>query len=154
MSNDMWKTQILKAIDEAYDGTGGVYMDKGTNLVAELKALSGEQASTILPGAGNSVANQIQHLLITVDAHEPQFVGGEYPDIDWGSEWGEVHLSDDQWQAMVNEYEATHAKFTSWISEPTVAEDEAYAAAAVMAAAHMAYHAGQIRHAAAYAATK
>lgn len=154
MSNEVWKTQIVKAIDDAYDGTGGVYLDPNTNIIAELKALTGEQASTVLPGAGNSVVNQIRHLLITVDAHEPQFTGGETPDLDWGSEWAETRVTDAEWQALVREYEETHARFTSWISEPSVDEDDAFAAAAVMAATHMAYHAGQIRHATAYAATR
>lgn len=154
MSNEVWKEQIIKVISDAYDGSGGVYLDPGTNVVAELKALNGEQASTILPGAGNSVVNQIRHLLITVDAHEPQFNGGDQPDLDWGSEWKDTRLTDAEWQALVQEYEETHAKFTTWISDPVVAEDGAFAAAAMMAASHMAYHTGQIRHAAAYAANQ
>lgn len=154
MSNDAWKEQIIRVIKDAYDGSGGMYLDPGTNVVAELKALNGAQASSILPGAGNSVVNQIRHLLITVDAHEPQFNGSEQPDLDWGSEWKETQVTDAEWQALVNEYEETRAKFTQWISGPAVAEDDAFAAAAMMAASHMAYHTGQIRHAVAYAANQ
>lgn len=152
MSNEAWKEPIINALKDAYDGSGGVYLDPGTNVVAELKSLTGAQASTILPGAGNSVVNQIRHLLITVDAHEPQFTGGNQPDLDWGSEWKDTQVTDAEWQALVAEYEETRDKFTQWISAPAVAEDDAFAAAAVMAATHMAYHTGQIRHAAAYAA--
>lgn len=152
MSNETWKTHIVKAINEAYDGTGGVYLDSGTNLLAELTALTGAQASTVLPGAGNSVANQIRHLLTTVRMHEPQFNGGTYPDLDWGADWAEIHLNDNEWQELVASFAATREQLIGWVTSPTVEENDDYVGAAVMVVAHHAYHVGQIRHAAGYAA--
>ncbi len=152
MTNETWKTHIVKAINEAYDGSGGVYLDRGTNLLAELTALNGAQASTVLPGAGNSVANQIRHLLTTVKMHEPQFNGGDYPELDWGADWAEVTLGDNEWQELVATFAATREQLIRWVISPTVEENEEYAGAAVMVATHHAYHVGQIRHAAGYAA--
>lgn len=154
MSNELWKTAILKSIDESYDGTGGVYLDSGTNTLAELRALTGAQASTVLPGAGNSVANQVKHLLTTVEMHRPQFEGGEYPDLDWGADWDAVSLTDEEWEELVNQFAASRELLKGWVAQPTVAEDADYVAAAVMVAAHLAYHIGQIRHAAGYAASR
>lgn len=151
MSNDLWKTEILKAIDESYDGTGGVYLDSGTNTLDELKSLSGLQAGTVLPGAGNSAANQIKHLLTTVSMHKPQFEGGAYPELDWGADWDTTDLSDDDWQTIVDQFSATRDQLKRWIQNPVVAEDNAYAASAIMVVAHLSYHIGQIRHAVAYA---
>ncbi|MCA9833630.1 MAG: DinB family protein [Thermomicrobiales bacterium] len=151
MSNDLWKTEILKAIDESYDGTGGVYLDSGTNTLEELQSLTGNQASIVLPGAGNSVANQVKHLLTTVAIHKPQFEGGEYPDLDWGADWEATPLSDDEWQALVTTFAATREQLKNWVQNPVVAEDSAYAGAAIMVVAHLAYHIGQIRHGIGYA---
>lgn len=152
MSNELWKAAILKSVDESYDGTGGVYLDSGTNTLTELRALTGEQATKVLPGAGNSVANQVKHLLTTVQMHRPQFEGGEYPDLDWGADWDTVPLTDEEWADLVNQFAATRELLKGWITQPTVAEDAEYVAAAIMVVAHMAYHIGQIRHAAGYAA--
>lgn len=152
MSNEAWKKHIVDAINEAYDGSGGVYLDSGTNLLAELTALTGAQASIVLPGAGNSVANQIGHLLTTVRMHEPQFNGGDYPDLDWGADWDEIHLNDEEWQKRVHAFAATREHLINWVMSPTMDENDEYIGAAVMVATHHAYHVGQIRHAAAYAA--
>lgn len=154
MANELWKTAILKSIDESYDGTGSVYLDSGTNPLTELRALTGAQASMVLPGAGNSVANQVKHLLTTVEMHRPQFEGGDYPELDWEADWDTVSLGDDEWEALVNQFAATRELFRGWIAQPTVAEDADYVGAAVMAAAHLAYHIGQIRHAIGYVAHK
>ena len=152
MSNETWKKHIVNAINEAYDGTGGIYLDSGTNLLAELGALNGTQASTVLPGAGNSVANQVRHLLTTVRMHEPQFNGGDYPELDWGADWSEIDLSDPEWQELVKTFAATRETLIGWVTSPTVEENDDYVGAALMVATHHAYHVGQIRHAAGYAA--
>lgn len=152
MGNDMWKTNVMKAIDEAYDGTGGIYLDQGTDLLSELKAMSGEQASAVLPGAGNSVANQLRHLLTTVAMHEAQFCGTAYPELDWGADWQPVQLSDAEWHELVESYASTREQLKAWVTTPSVDEDNDYVYSAIMVATHLAYHVGQIRHAACYAA--
>lgn len=152
MGNEDWKNNVVKAIDEAYDGTGGIYLDQGTDLLAELKNLSGAQASTVLPGAGNSVANQLRHLLTTVAMHEAQFRGTPYPELDWGTDWQPVTLNDDEWQHLVEKYAATRDQLKQWVTSPSVDEDNDYIYSAIMVASHLAYHVGQIRHAAGYAA--
>lgn len=152
MGNEDWKNNVVKAIDEAYDGTGGIYLDQGTDLLAELKNLSGAQASTVLPGAGNSVANQLRHLLTTVAMHEAQFRGTPYPELDWGTDWQPVTLNDDEWQQLVEKYAATRDQLKQWVTSPSVDEDNDYIYSAIMVASHLAYHVGQIRHAAGYAA--
>ncbi len=152
MGNEDWKRNVVKAIDEAYDGTGGIYLDQNTDLLAELRKLSGAQASTVLPGAGNSVANQLRHLLTTVAMHEAQFRGTTYPDLDWGADWQPVTLGDEEWQELVEKYAATRTQLKEWVTSPSVDEDNDYIFAAIMVATHLAYHVGQIRHAASYAA--
>ena len=152
MGNEHWKENVVKAIDEAYDGTGRIYLDQGTDLLAELKNLSGEQASTVLPGAGNSVANQLRHLLTTVAMHEAQFRGTPYPELDWGADWQPVSLSDEEWQALIDQYAATREQLKEWVTSPSVDEDNDYIFSAIMVATHLAYHVGQIRHTASYAA--
>lgn len=152
MSNETWKTNVVKAIDEAYDGTGGIYLDQGTDLLTELRNLSGEQASTILPGAGNSVANQLKHLLTTVAMHEAQFRGTDYPDLDWGADWQPIALNDEEWQRLIDKYAATREQLREWVTTPSIDENNDYVYSAIMAATHLAYHVGQIRHAASYAA--
>lgn len=154
MGNEDWKKNVVKAIDEAYDGTGGIYLDQGTDLLAELKSLSGAQASTVLPGAGNSVANQLRHLLTTVAMHEAQFLGTPYPDLDWGTDWQPVTLNDEEWQELVGKYAATRDQLKQWVTSPSVDEDNDYIYSAIMVASHLAYHVGQIRHAASYATHK
>jgi hypothetical protein len=152
MGNEDWKMNVMKAIDEAYDGTGGIYLDPNTDLLAELRNLSGAQASTVLPGAGNSVANQLRHLLTTVAMHEAQFRGTPYPELDWGADWQPTALSDAEWHELVEKYAATRAQLKDWVTSPSVDEDNDYIFSAIMVATHLAYHVGQIRHTAAYAA--
>lgn len=142
-----WQQEILKTIDEACSGNQGIFLDAGTEPLAEVRQLTASQASTILPGAGNSVANQVQHLITTIAMHKAQFRGGDYPDMDWGAQ----PLTEQQWQDILTQLEESARNLKSWIAKPAVDQDQNYASAAVMAATHLAFHIGQIQHAAAYA---
>ncbi len=146
-----WQQEILKTIDEAFSGNQGIFLDSGTEPLAEVRTLTPEQASVQLPGAGNSVANQVQHLITTIAMHKAQFRGGEFPDMDWGADWDSQPLTGQQWQDILTQLEASAQNLKSWIAKPAVEQDQDYASAAVMAATHLAFHIGQIQHAAAYA---
>ena len=63
-------------------------------------------------------------------------------------------LNDEEWQALIAKYENTREQLKAWVTSPSVDEDNDYIAAAIMAATHLAYHVGQIRHAAGYAAQR
>lgn len=146
-----WQQEIVKTIDEAFNGNQGIFLDAGTEPLAGIRQLTAEQASRELPGAGNSVANQVQHLITTIAMHKAQFRGGEFPDMDWGSDWDSQPLTEQQWKDLVSQLEASAQNLKSWIARPSVDQDQAYASAAVMAATHLAFHIGQIQHAAGYA---
>lgn len=148
-----WQQEIVKAIEEAFSGNQGVFLDQGTAPLKELRELTALQASTELPGAGNSVANQVKHLLTTIAMHKAQFRGGEYPDMDWGADWDADPLTEQQWQDLVTQLEGSAQNLSSWIAKPSVEQNQEYASGAVMAATHLAFHIGQIQHAAAYART-
>lgn len=146
-----WQQEILKSIDEAFEGNQGLFLDAGTEPLPELRQLSAEQACTVLPGAGNSVANQVRHLITSLTMHEPQFMGGEYPDLDWAADWSEQRLTDEEWQQSLTDLDELREKLKTWIAQPAVEQDQEYASACVMAVTHIAFHIGQIRHAAGYA---
>ena len=146
-----WQQEILKTIDEAFSGNQGIFLDAGTDPLAEVRQLTAEQASINLPGAGNSVANQVLHLITTIAMHKAQFRGGDYPDMDWGADWDAQPLAEQQWQDILAQLEGSARNLKSWIAKPAVDQDQNYASAAVMAATHLAFHIGQIQHAAAYA---
>lgn len=147
-----WQQEIIKAVDEAFAGNQGIFLDSGTAPLTELRSLTARQASLQLPGAGNSVANQVQHLLTTIAMHQPQFMGGEYPDMDWQADWNpNGDLSEEEWQAMLAQLESGYTGLKQWIANPTLEQNQEYAAASVMAVTHLAFHIGQIRHAAGYA---
>lgn len=146
-----WQQGILKTIDEAFNGNQGVFLDAGTDPFSELRQLTAKQASTDLPGAGNSVANQVRHLITSITMHQPQFMGGEFPNLDWSADWSQQQLTDAEWQQLLNELEALQGNLKGWIAEPAIEQDQEYATACIMAATHLAFHIGQIQHAAAYA---
>lgn len=146
-----WQQEILKVIEEAFNGNQGVFLDEGTTPLNELCKLTAAQASTELPGAGNSVANQVKHLITSIAMHKAQFRGGEYPDMDWGADWDAQPLTDQQWKDLVDQLDASAKNLRSWIAKPAVEQNQEYASAAVMAATHLAFHIGQIQHAAGYA---
>lgn len=146
-----WQQEILRAIDEAFAGKQGIYLDAETEPLAELRTLTPQQANVELPGAGNSVANQVRHLVTTIAMHKPQFMGGEYPELDWGADWQPQQLTADEWQHLLNQLEDSTRNLKIWITEPAIEQNQDYAAACIMVVTHLAFHIGQIRHAAGYA---
>lgn len=150
--DSLWQQAIVNAIDEAFDGKKGVFLDGNTEPLAEIAQLTPEQASLALPGAGNSVANQVKHLITTIAMHEAQFSGKPFPDLDWGADWDRQELSAEEWSDLVRQLAAGHQQLRRLILEPVIEQDDSFAGACVMTIAHLSYHIGQIRHAAAYAA--
>lgn len=148
MSN--WQQEVVKAIDESFTGGQGIFLDQGTDPLTELRALSSEQASREIPGAGNSVANQVKHLLTTIAMHRPQFMGGEYPDLDWNADWLSQHLTDDAWQQLIDDLERSKENLKGWIAAPANEQNQEYASACIMVVTHLAFHIGQIQHASGY----
>lgn len=147
-----WQQAIVNAIDEAFDGKKGVFLDGDTEPLTEIARLTSEQANLELPGAGNSVANQVKHLITTIAMHEAQFSGKPFPDLDWGADWAPQQLSAEEWSDLVRQLDEGHQQLRQLILEPAMAQDDAFVGACVMTVTHLGYHIGQIRHAAAYAA--
>lgn len=146
-----WQQEILKAIDEVFDGKQGIFLDAETEPLPELLKLTPEQASQELPGAGNSVANQVKHLVTTIAMHKPQFMGGDYPELDWGADWDQQRLTGEEWENLLDQLREGQRDLKQWIAEPVIEQDQTYAAACIMVVTHLAFHIGQIRHAAGYA---
>lgn len=146
-----WQQAIVNAIDEAFEGKKGVFLDGDTEPLAELAKLTPEQASLELPGAGNSVANQVKHLITTIAMHDAQFSGKPFPDLDWGADWAPQQLTAEEWSDLVRQLEDGHQQLRRVILEPVMAQDDAFVSACIMTVTHLGYHIGQIRHAAAYA---
>lgn len=146
-----WQPEVLKAIDEAFQGDQGVFLDRGTKPLLELRQMHAGQACAELPGAGNSVANQVRHLITTIAMHKPQFMGGDFPNLDWEADWSNDHVTDSEWQQMLDDLEGSQQALKSSVADPVIEQDQDYAAACIMVVTHVAFHIGQIRHAAAYA---
>lgn len=146
-----WQQEVVRVIEEAINGNQGVFLDQGTEPIAELRTLTAEQANTVIPGAGNSVVNQVQHLITTIAMHQPQFMGGEYPDLDWGADWAPQNLTTDEWVQLLDDLDRSQEELKTWITAPAIPQDQGYAAACIMVVTHLAFHIGQIRHAAGYA---
>lgn len=150
ISVNTFRSALLFILDETFDNVHGAYLDKGDSLFPTLEALTAGQASTPVCDEGNSIASQVNHVIFYFDVAF-QYMQGKNPSKqDWGTAWGLVQVSDEEWDSLKQQLRDRQHTLITLINE-TPAEafsaNEEMVGGAMATIAHTAFHLGQIRHA-------
>jgi hypothetical protein len=138
---------LLSLLDETFDNTHGIYLDRDTSLFRTLGTISAQEASIPVGGKCATLAAQVTHVIFYLDVLERYVVHHDTSRVDWGEIWRTVSaVTPGEWEALKVKLEATYRRIEKLFREnETWDEDSMGGALAVVV--HSAYHLGEIRQA-------
>lgn len=137
---------LLELLDETFDNTHGVYLDKDTSLFRTLDTVSAEEASIPVGGKCASLAAQVAHVIFYIESFE-RLIQGNTEKPDWGYIWRTVEkVNNNEWEDYKNKLRDAYARMENLFRHnPMWNEDTISGALAIVV--HSAYHLGEIRQA-------
>jgi len=140
-------TALLELLEETFDKTKGIFLDKDTSLFYTLDGISAEEASIPVGGQCATLAAQVAHVIFYLDVLERYVARHDTTPADWGEVWRTVRGVDAAgWQALKDGLRAAYGRTRDLlIAQEHWDEDSLSGAMAIVV--HSAYHLGEIRQA-------
>ena len=137
---------LLQFLDETFDNTHGIFLDKDTSLFRTLDTVSAQEASIPVGGKCASLAAQVAHVIFYIESFE-RLVQGDSTKPDWGYIWRTVEkVTDKEWEDYKNKLRDAYGRMTNLFKHnPMWNEDTIGGAMSIVV--HSAYHLGEIRQA-------
>jgi hypothetical protein len=144
---ETFRSVLLGLLDETFDNTQGIYLDKDTSLFRTLETVSAQEASIPVGGKCASLAAQVTHVIFYLEVLERYVVQHDSSRVDWGEIWRTVReVTPEEWATLKVKLEAAYRRIEKIFREnQDWNEDSIGGALAVVA--HTAYHLGEIRQA-------
>src|SRR5688572_26486872 len=122
---EQFKATYFEMLEETFEQTHGIYLDRGTSLMDTLATISAEMASKPIGANCASIAAQVAHVCFYVEYLERHLRGENPPGADWNNIWETVReVTPDEWEASkAHLREAYHRlvallkSFTAWDGE-------------------------------------
>ncbi|RPI93874.1 MAG: DinB family protein [Chloroflexi bacterium] len=138
---------LFNLLDETFDNTHGIYLDKGTSLFRTLEAVSANEASIPVGGKCASLAAQVAHVIFYLEVLERSLVYNDNTPADWGEVWRTVEkVTAEEWDALKAKLKDTYSRIEKMFRANEVWNDDSIGGSLAIVV-HTAYHLGEIRQA-------
>jgi hypothetical protein len=140
---DDFRSAFLILLQEVFVGGGeqDFVLDSGTSLIETLRGISAAEASVAVSGRTASIAAQVNHTAVYLEA----IAAGPGTKVDWDASWTDVTEVDDAaWEGLIVRVETAMASIKHFASE-FAGWDGVYLGGAMALIVHTAYHLGEIR---------
>jgi hypothetical protein len=138
---------LFQYMDETFDNTHGIFLDKDTSLFRTLETVSAEQASIPVGGKCASLAAQVAHVIFYMESFERFALYNDNSPRDWGFIWRTVEkVTPEEWEEYKSKLRDAYQRMDKLFREnPVWNEDTIGGALSIVV--HTAYHLGEIRQA-------
>jgi hypothetical protein len=138
---------LFNLLDETFDNTHGIYLDKDTSLFRTLEAVSANEASIPVGGKCASLAAQVAHVIFYLEVLERYVVYNDNTPADWGEVWRTVEkVTAEEWEALKAKLKDTYSRIEKMFRANEVWNDDSIGGSLAIVV-HTAYHLGEIRQA-------
>jgi len=140
-------SNLFSLLDETFDNTHGIYLDKDTSLFRTLETVSAEEASIPVGGKCASLAAQVAHVTFYLEVLERYVVYNDSTPADWGEIWRTIEkVTPAEWDELKARLNHAYCRIEKMFREnPVWNEDSIGGSLAIVV--HTAYHLGEIRQA-------
>ena len=102
---------MLTILDETFDTTHGIYLDRNTSLFRTLEGISAQEASIPVGGKCASLAAQVTHVIFYLEVNERYLITREGVSSDWGLIWRTVEkVTQEEWSALIANLRVTYER--------------------------------------------
>jgi hypothetical protein len=147
IATEIFTKELFDLLDETFEHTQGIYLDRGTSLFETLDTISAEEASRPISPKSPSIASKVEHVRFYLGVLQDCIHRKPEAKIDWQESWQLNEVTPEQWEDLKKQLrEAYQSVLTSMKSlDAWEGEDDIGASLGILA--HTAYHLGAIRQA-------
>lgn len=142
-----FRKELLDLLQETFEKTQGIYLDRGRSLFETLDALTAEQASKPISPTGATIAGHAEHIAFYLDVLTDCIERKPIGELNWQESWRVQAVDEDAWAAVRQRLRTAQQRTLHVIQalETWEGEDDIGASLAILA--HTASHLGAIRQA-------
>jgi hypothetical protein len=138
---------LFGLLNETFDNTQGIYLDKDTSLLCTLETITAEEASIPVGGRCASLGAQVTHVIFYLEVLERYIVQHDTGSVDWGEIWRTVEkVTAEEWEDLQSKLRQTYQRIDQMIRDQDVWNEDCIGGAMAIIV-HSAYHLGEIRQA-------
>lgn len=141
----LFTKELLELLDETFEHTQGIYLDKGNSLFDTIEKVSAGDASKPGSAGGTTIAGQIEHVRYYLRLLASDLLKSDFGKVDWQDSWRMTEVTNKEWEALKGELRKTYQSVESAIKKVEKWEGEDDFGASLAILAHTAYHLGAIR---------
>lgn len=143
--NTVFTTELLDLLDETFERTQGIFLDRGHSLLETLGKLSADEASRTVSTGGATIAGHVEHVRYYLTVLESGILGNDFGIVDWDQSWKTKAVNTEEWQTLKQQLHNAYRGLISTIKgvNEWKGEDDIGGSLAILA--HTAYHLGAIK---------
>jgi hypothetical protein len=147
IKQDDFLNNLFALLDETFDNTHGIYLDKDTSLFRTLETVSATEASIPVGGKCASLAAQIAHVNFYLEVLERYVVHHDTSRVDWGEIWRTVEkVTPEEWEALKAKLKDTYCRIEKMFRDNEAWNEDSIGGSLAIVV-HTAYHLGEVRQA-------
>jgi hypothetical protein len=144
---ETFTNELFDLLDETFEHTQGIYLDRSTSLFETLNTISAEEASRPVSAHSPSIAAKVEHVRFYLGVLEGCIQRKEIGKIDWQQSWQLSEVTPEQWEDLKKQLKEAYQSVLTTLKNLEIWDGEDDIGASLGILAHTAYHLGAIRQA-------
>jgi hypothetical protein len=145
---ESFSEELFATLEETFETHHGIYLDKGTSLLATLNQISAGEASIPVGNRCATIAAQVEHVIFYLQVLERYIAGQDVGKTDWGEIWSRVSgVTTAEWDELRARLKATYDRLSKMLRGIENWEHNDAIGDSMAIVVHTAYHLGEIRQA-------
>ena len=145
---ELFKNAVLELLEETFERSHGIYLDRNTSLFETLDTITAAEASRPVSATCASIAAQVVHTTFYLDVLLKFIETGSNERVDWGEIWRTVEaVTPEEWDANRAGLRSAYDRLRGVVQSYQGFDNEDAIGGAIGMVAHSAYHLGEIRQA-------
>ena len=147
ISVTVFRKELLDLLEETFEKTQGIYLDRETSLFQTLDELTADQASKSISPKGATIAGHTEHMAFYLDVLTDCIERKPIGKLNWQESWKVQSVDEAAWVAVRQRLHKAHQRTIRVIQSLDAWEGEDDIGASLAILAHTASHLGAIRQA-------
>ncbi|HEX6730897.1 MAG TPA: hypothetical protein VF074_12820 [Pyrinomonadaceae bacterium] len=145
---ELFKTELFKCLEETFERTHGIYLDRGTSLFDTIEGVSAQEASRSSGKNCATLAAQVEHVAFYLDVLVDIIKNENIEKINWRAIWENVReVTPERWEEQKQKLRESHRQILDTLKNYDKWDSEYGISGALAVLTHTAYHLGGLRQA-------
>jgi hypothetical protein len=148
IDQERFTTELFDLLDETFEHTHGIYLDRDTSLFDTLNTITAAEASRPVGNKCATLGAQVAHVNFYLEVLERYLITNQAVKSDWGEVWRTVSsVTPEEWAAAKVKLSETYHRVLTLFRNTDSWNGENSIGGALAMLVHTAYHLGEIRQA-------